>query len=164
MPSIQTLLLLLLALGAGAVVPLQAGTNALLGRGLGHPLWATLVSLLVSIAVLLPLLLALRVPMPSFAFAAKAPIWVWSGGTYGVCFISLALILAPKLGVTGFVAAAVAGQMLASLALDHFGLMGLTERPLNPGKALGALLLVAGVVVLQVFSSEVAPVVQRAGA
>ncbi|MFC5695792.1 DMT family transporter [Pseudomonas sp. GCM10022186] len=163
MPSIQSLLLLLLALGAGAVVPLQAGANALLGRGLGHPLWATLVSLLLSIAVLLPLLLALRVPLPSFALAAKAPLWAWTGGVYGVCFVSLALILAPKLGVSGFVAAAVAGQMLAALALDHFGLMGLPERSLNPGKLLGAALLVLGVVVIQAFSTQAAPVLERAG-
>jgi transporter family-2 protein len=155
MSSIQSILFLVLAVAAGAVVPLQAGANALLGKGLGHPLWATLISLLVSIAVLLPLLLALRIPMPAIGFAAKAPAWVWTGGIYGVCFISLALILAPRLGVSGFVAAAVAGQMLASLALDHFGLMGLQERPLNMGKALGALLLVTGVVVLQAFSAEV---------
>ncbi|MNO09916.1 hypothetical protein D3C81_2334530 [compost metagenome] len=44
--------------------------------------------------------------------------------------------------------------MLASLALDHFGLMGLPERPLNMGKVLGALLLVAGVVVLQAFGAD----------
>ncbi|EFV86934.1 hypothetical protein HMPREF0005_05964, partial [Achromobacter xylosoxidans C54] len=33
---------------AGALVPIQAGANAALGRHLGHPLWATMVSLAVS--------------------------------------------------------------------------------------------------------------------
>ena len=40
---------LLVALLAGAAVPFQAGANAALGRLLGHPLWATLISLAVSV-------------------------------------------------------------------------------------------------------------------
>jgi transporter family-2 protein len=34
---------------------------------------------------------------------------------------------------------------VCSLLLDHFGLMGLKETPLTPGRVLGALLVVAGV-------------------
>ncbi|CAI8814434.1 bacterial/archaeal transporter family-2 protein [Pseudomonas sp. IT-P218] len=52
--------LLLLAAFAGAVVPFQSAINVNLGRGLGHPLWATLASLVVSILVLLPIMLAMR--------------------------------------------------------------------------------------------------------
>jgi Uncharacterized protein conserved in bacteria len=71
---------------------------------LGHPLWATLASLLVGIVVLLPVMLALRLPLPSLAFISKAPLWMWAGGAFGVCFISLALMLLPKLGASGFIA------------------------------------------------------------
>lgn len=141
--------LLILAVIAGAVVPFQSALNANLGRGLGHPLWATLASLLVSIAVLLPVILALRLPLPSLGFAAKAPLWWWAGGAFGVCFISLALMLLPKLGASGFIALAMAGQILASLVLDHFGLFGLEERQLTTPRVLGALLLIGGVVLIQ---------------
>ena len=44
-----------------------------------------------------------------------------AGGAFGVCFISLALMLLPKLGASGFIALALAGQVVASLVLDHFG-------------------------------------------
>ena len=37
-------LLPLVALVAGAAVPFQAGSNAALGRLLGHPLWAALIA------------------------------------------------------------------------------------------------------------------------
>ncbi|WP_242168733.1 MULTISPECIES: DMT family transporter [unclassified Pseudomonas] len=72
--------LLALAVIAGAVVPFQSAINANLGRGLGHPLWATLASLLVNIIVLLPVILAMRLPLPSLAFITKAPLWMWAGG------------------------------------------------------------------------------------
>jgi len=141
--------LLLLAVFAGAVVPFQSAINANLGRGLGHPLWATLASLLVSIIVLLPVILALRLPLPNLGFITKAPLWMWSGGAFGVCFISLALILMPKLGASGFIALAMAGQIIASLMLDHFGLFGLVERQLTAPRLIGALMLIGGVALIQ---------------
>ena len=42
MSTLHGIGLLLLAVIAGAVVPFQSAINANLGRGLGHPLWATL--------------------------------------------------------------------------------------------------------------------------
>ncbi|MBX4136029.1 DMT family transporter [Pseudomonas rhodesiae] len=149
MTPLHWLGLIVLAVIAGAVVPFQSAINANLGRGLGHPLWATLASLLVSIVVLLPVMLALRLPLPSLAFITQAPLWMWAGGAFGVCFISLALMLLPKLGASGFVALALAGQMLASLMLDHFGLFGLAERQLTTPRVVGALLLMGGVALIQ---------------
>jgi len=145
--------LLLLAVIAGAVVPFQSAINANLGRGLGHPLWATLASLLVSIAVLLPVIVAMRLPLPTLAFITKAPLWMWAGGAFGVCFISLALMLLPKLGASGFIALALAGQVVASLVLDHFGLFGLVERQMTLPRVLGSVLLIAGVVLIQFSAS-----------
>ena len=149
MSTLHGIGLLLLAVIAGAVVPFQSAVNASLGRGLGHPLWATLASLLVSILVLLPIMLAMRVPLPSVAFINKAPLWMWAGGAFGVCFISLALVLLPKLGASGFMALALAGQVVASLVLDHFGWFGLVQRQVSLPRVLGALLLIGGVVLIQ---------------
>ncbi|RKS23706.1 transporter family-2 protein [Pseudomonas sp. WPR_5_2] len=149
MSTLHGIGLLLLAVIAGAVVPFQSAINFNLGRGLGHPLWATLVSLLVSILVLLPIILAMRLPLPSMAFIAKAPLWIWAGGAFGVCFISLAVVLLPKLGASGFLALSLAGQVMASLVLDHFGWFGLLERQVTLPRLAGVLLLIGGVVLIQ---------------
>ena len=141
--------LLMLAVIAGAVVPFQSAINANLTRGLGHPLWATFASLLLSVLVLLPIILALRLPLPSLGFISKAPLWMWTGGAFGVVFISLALVLLPKLGASGFIALALAGQVVASLVLDHFGWFGLVQQQVTLPRLLGALLLIAGVVLIQ---------------
>jgi transporter family-2 protein len=149
MSPLASLLGLLIAGAAGAVVPVQAGANAALGRALGHPLWATLISLAVSVLAILPVMLVQRVPAPQLALAAKGPLWWWIGGVLGVFYISSALILAPKLGVSNFIAAVVAGQMVASLLLDHYALAGFAARPITMMKLVGALMIVAGVVVMQ---------------
>ncbi len=148
-PAYAGLVPVLVAIAAGSVIPFQAGANALLGRSLGHPLWATVASLLVSLAVVLPLLMLLKAPFPALAAAARGPAWIWAGGVAGVFYISAALVLAPRLGVGGFIAAVVAGQMVGALLLDQFGLAGFAARAVTPGRLAGALLVVLGVVVMQ---------------
>lgn len=144
--------LLLIALLVGAMVPFQAGANAALARLIGYPLWATLVSLAVSLAIVLGLILAMRAPLPALAVALKGPWWMWVGGAAGVAYLTAALLLAPKVGVASFMVAAVAGQMIASLIIDHFGLMGLPVKPVNTARIIGLALIVAGMIITQMES------------
>jgi len=137
---------LLTALLAGAAIPFQAGANATLGRALGHPFWATLVSLLVSLAAIVPLLWMLKVPLP---VSVRGPGWMWMGGLLSVFYMTAALVLAPKLGAGGFIAAVVAGQVVAAMLVDQFGLAGFAVRTLTPARLAGAALIVAGMVVMQ---------------
>lgn len=137
------------ALIAGALVPLQAGANAALGRALGHPLWATMLSLAVSAICVVPVMLALRVSGPSIASLADQPRWIWIGGIVGVIYITAALLLAPKLGAASFMTVVIAGQILASLAADYFGLVGFEAKPLTLPRLIGAAVVVTGVLVMQ---------------
>ncbi|UDL89911.1 DMT family transporter [Mesorhizobium sp. PAMC28654] len=150
---------LVAALLAGAVVPFQAGANAMLGRLLGHPLWATFVSLGVSLVLIVPVMIAFRLPVPSAGMALKGPWWIWIGGAAGVVYITAALLLAPKLGAASFIVAVIAGQMIASLAIDHFALMGFAHRPVNIARFAGLAFIIAGLVVTQ-WASAVAPATQ----
>lgn len=142
--------LLAAALVAGAAIPFQAGANAMLGRLLGHPLWATMVSLAVSVALAAPVMLAFKVPVPSFATAATTgPWWIWIGGAAGVVYVTAALLLAPKMGAASFIVAVIGGQMMASLVIDHFGLMGFVQRPASFIRIAGLALIVVGLAVTQ---------------
>lgn len=141
--------MLVVAALAGVSVPLQAGLNSALGRALGYQPWATLVSLLVSLAVTVPTLLLVRAPLPALADAAGAPGWSWFGGILGAAFVTAALVLAPRLGAAGFLTAVVAGQMVASVLLDHFGLAGFPVRPVTLARIGGVALVFAGVLVIQ---------------
>ncbi|GKW17047.1 hypothetical protein PEC301937_29960 [Pectobacterium carotovorum subsp. carotovorum] len=147
--SLSLLLPLGIAVLAGSIVPFQAASNAALGRSLGHPLWATLVSLLVSICVLLPILFAARIPAPAMGSALQGSWWIWLGGVAGVAYITAALLLTPKLGTSGFIVCVIAGQVVASLIIDHFGLMGLAVKPATLGRIAGVALIVLGMLVVQ---------------
>ncbi|MGG4774379.1 DMT family transporter [Alcaligenaceae bacterium 429] len=150
--SLYHALLLGAALIAGAVVPFQSGSNALLGRMLGHPLWATVTSLCVSLLAVIPLLLLFRAPFPKIEQALQAPFWVWTGGLSGVIFITAALLITPRLGATGFMISAIAGQILIAMLIDHFGLMGLPIKEVNLGRVIGVVMIFAGVMVVQRFT------------
>lgn len=152
--SLAGTILALAALIAGALVPFQAGSNAALGRALGHPLWATVASLLVSLCVVLPVILAMRAPAPLLNQAGALPLWAWFGGVAGVIYITSALILTPRLGATGFIVCVIAGQMLTSLLIDHFGLMGLPVKEANLGRVGGVLLIFAGMLMVQWFTAR----------
>ncbi len=143
------ILFLLLALLAGALLPVQAGVNLQLRIVLGHPLTATLVSFVVGSVGLAALVGVLRVPMPIGAAWARSEWWHWTGGLLGAVYIVATIVVAPRLGAATLVAALVAGQMVTSLALDHFGWVGFTVHPIDPWRFLGAALIVGGVVLVQ---------------
>jgi transporter family-2 protein len=143
------IVLALLAAAAGAGVVLQQVLNANLRTALNSAAWSGFVSYAVGLACMALLALALRDPLPSAAAAARIPWWQWSGGLFGAIFIGLAIVLVPKLGAATFIAVLVAGQMLASVAFDHFGLLGLAQRPLDVPRMIGVALLIGGVIMIR---------------
>jgi len=134
---------------AGAVLPFQATSNGAVGKALGHPLWGAIVSLSVSTLVLLPLLWFLKVPAPRLSNALQGPWWLWTGGVLGAVYVASAAAFSPKLGAGGFIVLVVAGQMIAAALVDHFGLMGLTPRPVTLARFAGVALLLVGAVLIQ---------------
>lgn len=130
----------------GAAITVQAGLNAQVARILGHPLWATLVSLAVSVISILPMLLLFRAGVPNFAGVNAAPWWIWIGGALGAFFITAALISAPQLGAVTFIAAVVTGQLIVSLVLDQYAIAGFPERPVSLVRILGVGLVILGVI------------------
>ena len=143
------LVLVALALVAGAALSVQAGVNANLARYAGRAEWAAFVSFAVGLLGLGTWLAALRLAPPHAATLARAPGWAWTGGLIGAFYVSATVLLTPRLGVAATLALAVAGQMAAAVLLDHFGLLGLAARPVNATRVLGGALLVVAVALLR---------------
>jgi len=153
----NTLILILATIVCGAIVPFQAGANAGLGRILGHPLWGTCVSLCVSLVFILPVMALAKVEAPTLSSLSHAPRWVWVGGIVGVFYLTGALMLAPRLGVASFIIAVIAGQMLASIVIDQWGLVGLPKKPISLSRVAGVGLIFLGLIVMQIQASAVEP-------
>jgi bacterial/archaeal transporter family-2 protein len=120
---------IVIALGAGAVLPLQAMLNAQLGRSLGAPTWAGAVSAALSALVLLGVSIAYS-GAPTFALSARQlhP-GVWLGGLLGALYIFAAIYCVRALGAAGMVACMLLGQLLGALFLDWSGLLGPAVTP-----------------------------------
>jgi transporter family-2 protein len=138
----------LLALLAGAMLPIQAGVNAELARIVGHPVRSALVSFAVGTGALLFLAFALTGPSWPWSRMLQAPWWVYVGGLLGAVYVVGVIALAPRLGALLAFALVIAGQLLASLLLDHFGLL-YPRHPVDLPRLLGAVLLLLGVLLFR---------------
>jgi transporter family-2 protein len=147
----SVLFYILLALAAGFCLPTQAGINAQLNLWARSPVLTAAISFAVGTVVLAAYALLLRLPLPPLATAVGRPWWIWSGGALGAFFVAAAVVLVPRLGATSMLSLILAGQMAASLFLDHFGLLGYPVHPVSAGRLLGAALLAAGVVLIRHF-------------
>lgn len=139
---------ILLVFVAGGMVALQAPTNAMLAKAGGSPILAALISFTVgTVALVVVWLFSGNRPGPA-AFAGL-PWYAWLGGLYGAVFVAVAAFAAPKIGVASLITIGIAGQIAMALWLDHIGAMGLAREPVNLGRVAGALLVIAGVVLVR---------------
>jgi transporter family-2 protein len=141
-----TLLLSLLALISGALIPVQAASNAALSRTIGGNVpFAALTLFLVAAAASAVVVLLSGQGLPAAKAVAAAPWWSFSGGPIVAFYVFTITFLSPRLGVGNAIALIVAGQVFSALTIDHFGLMRSLTFALTPTRVAGAVLVVAGV-------------------
>ncbi len=138
-----------LAFVAGMMMPLQAGVNSTLALQSNGTLWASLISFAVGTAALFGVVLAMRYDWPLAAELKQAPWWAWTGGFMGALFVATGAFLAPRIGAATMIALLVAGQLIMSVILDHFGWATFPQHEINLGRILGVLCLLAGVVLIR---------------
>ncbi|MBI9059739.1 DMT family transporter [Labilibaculum sp. DW002] len=143
--------LMLLALAVGCLLPIQASLNAKLGGFLKAPIMAALVNFMVGGFILLLIILGTRTPNNLLLAAKEAPIYAWIGGLMGATFVGSIIFLIPRLGAALSFGLIVAGQLVFSMVIDHFGMFGIPVQPINWGRAFGVALILTGVLVIQKF-------------
>jgi transporter family-2 protein len=138
-----------LALIAGVSVVVQQVLNANLRAEVNSAIWSGFMSYLIGVLCMMSLAFVLREPIPSAAVVARIPWWAWSGGLFGAIFIGISILVAYQLGAATLIALLVTGQMIASIAMDHFGWLGLPQRPIDLPRLIGVGLLIGGVVLIR---------------
>ncbi len=144
----MTAIFLLFAILAGVALPVQFAVNSELRGAVGGPVTAAAVSFLVGTLALAAAVLLSRQEVPALSGATQAPWWAWTGGLLGAFLVAASIILTPRLGAATTVTFIIAGQILASIILDHFGLLNLPVHPVTLQRLGGAALVIAGVVVV----------------
>jgi bacterial/archaeal transporter family-2 protein len=141
----SNLLMMALMVAGGVAVAMQPSINARLAEKTGYLQAATL-SFAVGTLVLLVLSLASH--QGSLRRASEADWWQFSGGLFGAFFVTMTIIGVPRIGTTAVLALTIVSQLIAGMVLDHFGLFGMRGIPLDFKRALGVILLLAGVVLI----------------
>ena len=145
------LLLLPMALAAGMALPTQFAINTQLRSVVGGPVLAAGISFIVGTIVLLGATLVMRRSVPDLAPILGAPWWMYTGGLLGAGFVLASVILTPRLGAATTIGLFLTGQVIASIIIDHFGLFRVAVQEATLPRLLGALLIVAGVFLVQRF-------------
>lgn len=139
---------ILLVFIAGAMIAIQAPTNAMLAKAGGSPVLAALISFAVGTVALLIAWIGSGNRPGTSAFAGL-PWYAWIGGLYGAMFVAVAAYAAPRIGLASLITIGIAGQIAMALWLDHLGALGLPREPVNLGRLLGAALVIGGVVLVR---------------
>jgi transporter family-2 protein len=140
-------LAVLLGVGAGCLVGMQAPINSRLGKVLGSVQAATF-SFLVGTVVLLVVASFVRGGLGTLGHVGRAPWWALVGGLLGAVYVTVALVAVRTLGASGLTAVVITGQLVISVVIDRFGLLGIAKQQIGVTRILGLVVLAAGVVLV----------------
>lgn len=133
----------------GLLLPVQFALNSALTTRTDSPVATAAISYAVgTFALLLGLAVAHRGRVP-LGRLPGAPAWSYLGGAIGSAYVVGSVVLTRTLGAGLAVTLVIAAQTLTSLALDHFGALGLPKRPMNATRGV-VLVLVLAALALQV--------------
>lgn len=136
---------LLAALAGGVVLPVQVALNTLLRRYVGEPMQVTFISYLAGALASLAICFLSRYPLPTATALVQSSWWMWVGGCLGTFYVWSTIFATPKIGAALALALTIAGQMIAALFLDHYGVLGLTRYAASPTRITGVVFVILGV-------------------
>ena len=146
--------LLIWAALAGAFIPVMAILNGRLGKSMGEALHASVILFGVGFLFCLTVALVLTKSLPHATDLANAKPIEYLGGFIVGFYVISATLLAPRIGLANFIVCAVSAQIIISVVIDHFGLLGAMVRPVSMTRLIGIGLLIAGIIVTQISDSE----------
>lgn len=137
--------LILLTIAGGAFGAVQARCASRLNEELSSPMTSAVLMQIVGLLTLLLVSPLFGPGLPSRAQLAQVPWWAWGGGAVGCFYILSAVLASGRLGSAVFNGVLISSTLLASLLLDHFGLLGYEARPATLSRVLGGALMVLGI-------------------
>jgi transporter family-2 protein len=142
--------LLIWAALAGAFIPVMAILKGRLGKSMGEALHASVILFGVGFLFCLTVALVLTKSLPHATDLANAKPIEYLGGFIVGFYVISATLLAPRIGLANFIVCAVSAQIIISVVIDHFGLLGAMVRPVSVTRLVGIGLLIAGIIVTQI--------------
>ena len=139
------LIFLALALITGALIPIQAATNAAFSKSTGNPVLTGLMVFIVGLAGMILFILVSKTPFPMRQQLVSAPLYSYLGGIIVATYVVMITILVPRIGVGTAIAFIVTGQIICAVTIDHFGFFNVAVRSISMPRIAGILFMVGGV-------------------
>lgn len=136
---------------AGLLQAMGPPMNGALRASLTNPWIATLVSFGLILALFVIVAAVFPRPLPTAEGLETMPWWAPLGGIIGAFAVVAGLLFVDKVGAGPFAAMTVSANLIASVAIDHFGWLNVSEHAISPLRALGVAVLVAGVALITLF-------------
>ena len=140
------------ALVAGILIPILASLSGSLGRAIGSPVSAAVVTVTVAALGVYCVAAFSGANFSQFKLLQTPAPQLLAGLCMSFYIVSITF-LAPRFGVGNAIMFVVAGQIIASAAIDHFGLLGAVRHPIDAMRALGLVVMIVGVVIAQMAAS-----------
>lgn len=137
-----------LAFTGGVFLAIQAGFNSQLGALLRQPILAAVATYITGtlLGMLAIPLLGKNALQP--ALIQQVPWYLWFGGLFSMAGLLLYFYTIPQLGISKMIALGLCGQLVFSLVAGHFGWLNLPVEPIAGKKAVGALAMIIGIILI----------------
>lgn len=135
---------IIMAVAAGAGLPIQAALNSKLAKTGGSPLHAAMISFTVGVLTLL-LFILFTSQNVSWKDLKDAPTYSWLGGLLGAFYVSVIIYSFPRIGPGFAFGLIIAGQLGISMLLEHYQIFGAKHHAISFGRIAGFTLIILGV-------------------
>lgn len=131
----------------GALISIMIYFNGALGILTGN----YLSSVIIHIVGLVTIIVVLIGTKSKLNLKRGIPLYMYSAGVIGVFTVLFNNITCAILGVSLIVALGLLGQSIASIIIDHFGLLGMKVNKFNSKKLVGFTIILVGIMVMSIY-------------
>lgn len=137
----------LLSALAGVLVAIMIAFNGILSNNIGNNSATVVIHLVGLVGVSFILIVSRK----KINVINGIPLYLYSAGAIGVFTVIFTNISFNSLGASLTCALSLLGQSIASIALDHYGLLGMKVVKFKKEKFLGLLLISLGIVIMTLY-------------
>lgn len=131
----------------GTLIAVMIMINGTLSNALGN----YTSTMIIHIIGLITIILVLLAGRQKFIINKNVPFYLYSAGAIGVFTVLFNNLTFSTLGVSLTLALGLIGQSVASVIIDHFGLLGMKVMKYQKKKLIGLVFIISGIVIMAVF-------------
>jgi transporter family-2 protein len=151
MNSLSNAVLIPVIIVCGMLQAMGPPMNGQLRISLVNPWLATLVSFVPIVCLFVIVAAVFPRPLPTVEGILNMPWWAPLAGIVGAFAVVAGLLFVDKVGAGLFAALLVSSNLIMSVIIDQFGLVGMPQHTTSPLRALGVLLMIGAVALITRF-------------